>query len=326
MQRRTFLQLAGASIAAGLLAGCASHEAAATRRGSPAGLDLATFHASRRFARTRYGNIAYIERGEGQVALFLHGFPLNGFQWRGVLPRLAPYRRCIAPDWLSLGHTEVAAGIAVTPQAQADMLAGFMDRLDIAQADLVANDSGGMAAQLFAVAYPGRVRSLLLTDCDTEIDSPPAAVVEVIEQARKGRFVPDNLAPQLADKSLARSANGIAGLCYSKPGSPTDEAIDCYFRPVMATPERIGLINDYCMSFAPNPLAGIEPRLRQLRVPAKILWGEAEGIFAKAAPGYLDRVLPLSHGVRMIPGAKLFFPEEYPEIVAEEARRLWGVG
>jgi pimeloyl-ACP methyl ester carboxylesterase len=326
MHRRTFLQLAGASMAAGLLASCASQRTGTAQPSLPGDLDLASFHTSRRFARTRFGNIAYVERGDGPVALFLHGFPLNGYQWRGVLPRLASYRRCIAPDWLSLGHTEVAPGIAVTPQAQADMLAQFMDRLDIAQVDLVANDSGGMAAQLFAVAYPGRVRSLLLTNCDTEIDSPPAAVVEIIEQARKGRFIPDNLAPQLADKTLARSANGIGGLCYSKPGSPSNETIDCYFKPLMATPDRIRLVNDYCLSFAPNPLAGIEPRLRQLRVPAKIVWGEADTIFARAAPGYLDRVLPLSHGVRMIPGAKLFFPEEYPEIVAEEARKLWAAG
>jgi hypothetical protein len=30
--------------------------------------------------------------------------------------------------------------------------------------------------------------------------------------------------------------------------------------------------------------------------------------------------------VRRIPDAKLFFPEELPDTIAEEARRLWGVG
>jgi hypothetical protein len=30
--------------------------------------------------------------------------------------------------------------------------------------------------------------------------------------------------------------------------------------------------------------------------------------------------------VRRVEGAKLFFPEEMPDIVAEEARQLWRVG
>jgi len=35
--------------------------------------------------------------------------------------------------------------------------------------------------------------------------------------------------------------------------------------------------------------------------------------------------LPRSLGVRRIEGAKLFFPEEFPDVIAEEARKLWGV-
>jgi len=38
----------------------------------------------------------------GAAALFLHGAPLNGFQWRGAIDRLTPYRRCIAPDFMGI--------------------------------------------------------------------------------------------------------------------------------------------------------------------------------------------------------------------------------
>jgi hypothetical protein len=51
----------------------------------------------------------------------------------------------------------------------------------------------------------------------------------------------------------------------------------------------------------------------------------ADDIFAKESPDYLDRVLPNSRGVRRLPRAKLFWPEEYPDVVADEARTLWGV-
>ena len=38
---------------------------------------------------------------------------------------------------------------------------------------------------------------------------------------------------------------------------------------------------------------------------------------------YLDRTFPRSQGIRRVPGAKLFFPEELPDLIAEEALRLW---
>src|SRR5262249_21868272 len=149
--------------------------------------------------------IAYIERGHGDAALFLHGFPLNSFQWRGVIPPVADHRRCIAPDFLGLGYTEVAEGHNVTPAAQVTMLAHLLEKLAVSAVDIVANDSGGAVAQLFVARFPERVRTLLLTNCDTEIDSPPPAVVPVIELARAGRFADEWLVPWVKDKPLARS-------------------------------------------------------------------------------------------------------------------------
>jgi pimeloyl-ACP methyl ester carboxylesterase len=69
-------------------------------------LDAAAWSAARRFAETPFGKIAYVERGSGDAALFLHGFPLNGFQWRGALDRLSAYRRCVAPDFMGQGLAE----------------------------------------------------------------------------------------------------------------------------------------------------------------------------------------------------------------------------
>jgi pimeloyl-ACP methyl ester carboxylesterase len=288
-------------------------------------LDAAAFRASRRFAETRFGRIAYVERGAGDAALFLHGFPLNSFQWRGALERLSPYRRCVAPDFMGLGYTEVAEGQSVTAGAQADMLLALLDRLSISTVDLVANDSGGAVAQLFVTRYPERVRTMLLTNCDVENDCPPAAVLPVIEMARAGTYVDQWLAPWLVDKPLARSETGIGGMTYSQPSQPTDEAIEYYFSPLV-TPRGKAQVHAYTIALAPNPLAGIEPALKRCAVPTRILWGTGDTIFSQESPDYLDRTLPHSRGVRRVPGAKLFFPEEFPDLIAEEARRLWGVG
>ena len=159
MNRRNFLETCAA------IAGFAALSAypLASSKGRRV-LDAATFTALRRFAETPFGRISYVERGAGPTALFLHGLPLNGFHWRGSLERLSPYRRCIAPDFMGLGYTEVSEQQDLSPQAQTDMLAAFLNTLSIPSVDLVANDSGGTIAQLFAAQHPERVRTMLLTN------------------------------------------------------------------------------------------------------------------------------------------------------------------
>jgi haloalkane dehalogenase len=105
-------------------------------------IDIATFHASRRFAAVKSGRIAYFEQGEGPPALFVHGVPLNGFHWRHIIERLRQRRRCIAIDLMGLGHTEIAATQDVSFTAQANMIAEVLDAFGIDAVDLVANDSG----------------------------------------------------------------------------------------------------------------------------------------------------------------------------------------
>jgi haloalkane dehalogenase len=322
MQRRYFLEAGLASLIATPLAGCLQ---TSPRNDAVRVTDAAAFQAARRFAATSFGKIAYVERGRGPAALFLHGFPLNGFQWRGQLDRLAAVRRCIAPDFMGLGYTEVASGQSVAPSAQVEMLAALLDLLRVTSVDVIANDSGGAVAQLFMLRYPDRVRTLLLTNCDVEPDSPPPALTPVIDMSRAGTFADQWLAPWVADKTLARSKQGIGGLTFTYPTNPSDEAIDCYLGPLVSSPQRKALVHAYAIGLDPNPLAGIEAALRQCKVPTRIVWGTGDDIFSAASPGYLDRVLPNSRGVRHVEGAKLFFPEEFPDLIAEEARRLWDV-
>ena len=71
-------------------------------------MDIETFHRSRRFAEVKSGRIAYFEQGQGPVALFIHGVPLNGYHWRHVIERVQHQRRCIAIDLMGLGYTEIA--------------------------------------------------------------------------------------------------------------------------------------------------------------------------------------------------------------------------
>ena len=188
MRRRDFIAISAGAIAGGVLARTVHGTSKPVAvEGSPQ-IDAAAFHASRRFVRTEYGRTAYIERGRGPAALFVHGYPLNGFQWRGALERLHAHRRCLAPDLMGMGFTQAKKGQEISSATQVAMLASLLDKLRINRVDLVANDSGGIVAQLFLAKYPQRVRTLLLTNCDVDENSPPPLILPSIEQAKKGTF------------------------------------------------------------------------------------------------------------------------------------------
>jgi haloalkane dehalogenase len=287
-------------------------------------IDLKSFHESRKFANLPMARVAYIERGSGPVALFLHGFPLNSYQWRGALDRLSPYRRCIAADFMGLGYTEAPADGDISLQAQADMLAALLDHLKIDQVDLVANDSGGLVAQLFIARHGARVRSLLITNCDVDENSPPEAFKPLIQLAKQPGVADKFIAPQLADKNVARSPKGL-GVAYTHPDALADETIDCYFAPLVSSDVRKAQFSRYLLGFDQNPLVAIRPALKEFTKPARIVWATDDIFFGVKWAEWLDHTLPGSRGVRRVEGAKLFFPEEMPDILADEALKLWGI-
>ena len=126
-----------------------------------------------------------------------------------------------------------------------------------------------------------------------------------------------------ADKTLARSPEGIGGLCYADPAQPSDEAIDTYFAPLLSTQRCKDNAHAYAMALERNALSGIGPALRRCKVPTRIVWGTGDTIFSAASPRCLDHDFGHSRGVRLLKGSKLFWPEERPEVIAEEALRLW---
>lgn len=337
MQRRDFVTALAGVVGGGAIGFAARGASAAGNTGDAAGdtaqagrrephlIDPATFHAMRQFAMTDFGKIAYIERGSGPAAVFLHGLPLNGFQWRGALERLWPHRRCIALDAMGLGYSEIPEGQDLSPAAQARMVAAFLDTLGIDTVDLVASDSGCAVAQLLVAHHGQRVRTLLMTNGDIHENSPPPTLQPAIASARAGTFVEEVFVPQLADPSLAPQPNGLGGLCYTNPAFVTRELLEVYLRPLVSPELRVRQVHQFWLGMEPNPLVAVAPVLRQSRVPVRVVWGTADHFFPAESAQWLDRTLPNSRGIRWVEDARLFFAEEMPDLIAAEARRLWGV-
>lgn len=283
---------------------------------------VADFDASRRWASTPFGRVAYWERGSGPAAIFLHGFPLNGYHWRGALTRLSDIRQCIAPDLMGLGHTQPAAGQGLAFADQAAMILDFMDAIGVREADLVANDSGCGVMQLLAVRAPERVRSLVFTNGDTHDNVPPEAFRASYDFAKQG-LLAERLKLALANPALARSPAAF-GRALEHPERLTDEIVAAYLAPILATPERCDAVNRYVASMDKAATVAIYEDLKRLKIPALVVWGDADVFFDLKWAHWLDETLPDSR-LHLLPGAKLFFAEERADDLCALIRPFWSV-
>jgi haloalkane dehalogenase len=301
------------------IAGMSRVDAGQTRA---ADLDARWFHQQRRQVELDGKMISYVEHGMGQPVLLLHGWPLNGFQWRKVMALLGEQYRCIVPDFMGLGYSEVDEAQDLSPIAQANMLAEFLQALELPAIHLVANDSGTAVAQLLAVKEPSVIRTMLLTNGDVHTNSPPEALRGALEAAARGELV-DIFALHLSDTEFSQSPMGLGSICYSDASSLTPEAMEVYFRPFLANERRRLQCQQYGLAFKPNPMPEIAGALEKLTIPVRMVWGDADVHFGTEWANWLDEKLPGSQGVRVVKGGKLFFPEEKPLIVAQEADRLF---
>jgi pimeloyl-ACP methyl ester carboxylesterase len=290
-------------------------------------MDIATFHAGRCHADVCSGRIAYVEQGEGPVALFLHGVPLNGYHWRHVIERVKHRRRCVAIDLMGLGYSEIAPAQDVSFAAQARMIGEVIDALGVESVDLVANDSGGAIAQIFAVSYPQRLRSLALTNCDVHDGWPPPQVLPIMEQARKGTlaavFQPLLERPDHARERFARGESVPLFRSYADPSILTDEIIRLYLQPLLSSQQRIEAFQRYWLAFDNAQTVAIHARLKCLAVPTLIVWGLEDFFFHRKWAYWLKDTIPGAQAVIEVPDGRLFFPEDRPDALAAPMLDFW---
>jgi pimeloyl-ACP methyl ester carboxylesterase len=273
---------------------------------------------------TPSGRIAYREQGSGPVALFVHGVLLNGHLWRHQLSGLADLRRCVAPDLLAHGDTELAPGsrdsdLSVT--ANARMLAEFLDALGVEQVDLVGNDSGGGIAQIFAATYPQRVRSLTLTDCDAHDNWPPEPFQPFLAMAAEGGL-PATLGAFLADKDVFRSPQAL-GPAYEHPEALSDETIETYLAPFVRSERRTRDLQRFLAAFDSRHTVAVEEGLKNLEAPTLIVWGTDDVYFDVKWSHWLAETIPGTTKRVELEGARIFFPEERWEEFNALLREHW---
>jgi pimeloyl-ACP methyl ester carboxylesterase len=254
------------------------------------------------------------------VALFVHGIATNAYLWRHVIGALTTQRRCIALDLPLHGRSPVTDEQDLSLTALAAGLHDFCEALGLTGIDLVANDTGGALAQIFAARHPQRLATLTLTNCDTAGNLPPDAFKPMIELAAAGNLAPSAVA-MLGNLDAAAQISFGSG--YEHVDRMDREVIRSYLEPCFGTMERARQFERLLVCMQADDLQAVTPQLRELTVPTLVVWGTGGTFFDVSWAYWLRDTIPGTTRVVTVDGARLFFPEERPMDLVPHLEAHW---
>jgi pimeloyl-ACP methyl ester carboxylesterase len=264
------------------------------------------------------GRVRYREAGEGKPVVFVHGYLVDGRLWDGVVDNLSNRFRCLAPDW-PIGAHQIAMkpGADLSPYGIAELIASFLEALDLSDVTIVGNDSGGAMSQVLVTRHSERIGRLVLTNCDTHENFPPGIfkAMPPIAALPGGMAV---LAAPFRIGALARAAFRPFARTTIPP-----ELIASWMHPGLHDP---GVKRD-----AKKVTAGMNKRytleaaekLRGSQLPILLAWAPGDRYFPIR---YAERLASEAGNARIvqIADAKTFVPLDQPERVAQEIAQFAG--
>jgi pimeloyl-ACP methyl ester carboxylesterase len=283
-------------------------------------MNVHDYNEHRRSIQLDSGPVSVAEIGVGAPALFVHGVFLNGLLWRNVVERVSDVRRCIVVDLPGHGLTPATPHHDFSLVGLATWLRELCDALDLESVDLVANDTGGAVAQVFAAHFTDRVRTLTLTNCDCHDNVPPEAFRPTAALAGTGELA-SGLSGMTNDLALARGLLMEAG--YEDPDAVPDDVVEAYVQPLAPDQATGREFERFVAAIGPDDLVEVEDRLRTLDLPALIVWGTGDRFFETTWAYWLRDLLRGTRKVVEIDGAKLWFPDEHADQLATELREFW---
>ncbi len=238
--------------------------------------------------------IAYLDQGQGEPVILIHGFGGSMWQWEYQQTALARHLRVITPDLLGAGLSD-KPDIAYRPEEMLEFFVGFMDALHIPNATLVGNSMGAGLAVGMALEQPARVSKLVL------IDGLPSRVLDKLTSPSIRRALETS-----TPTWLVSFGNWLFG------GLMIESVLkELVYDPALLTPaviersnrnrQRPGLIAPLMTVRDNLPLweAGYALRLGEITHPTLILWGEEDHVFPVSVGEELHRIIKGSGLVRI---------------------------
>jgi haloalkane dehalogenase len=269
---------------------------------------IATREHPKRTLRVRGRHMAYVEMGEGDPIVFLHGNPTSSYLWRNIMPHLAPFGRCIAPDLIGMGDSDKLPDSGPGSYRFVEhrrYLDGFFAAAGITdKVTLVIHDWGSALGFDWARRHPGAVEGIAYMEAivqPMEWAAWPRAARAVFEGLRSPagekmalednvfveRVLPGSVLRQLSDAEMA---------VYRRPFTQGGEDR----RPTLTWPREIPLagkpadvvaiVREYSAWMAGNDL----PKLFVNADPGAILIG-AQRDFCRQWKNQLEVSVPGNH-------------------------------
>ena len=128
------------------------------------------FKYSKSFTTINGKNLAYVDSGEGDPIVFLHGNPTSSYLWRNVMPHLEGMGRLIAPDLVGMGDSDKLDDSGpgrYTFIEHAEYLYALFDELDLNNVTLVIHDWGSALGFNWAALNPEKIKSIIYMEAIT---------------------------------------------------------------------------------------------------------------------------------------------------------------
>jgi haloalkane dehalogenase len=250
----------------------------------------------------------YLDEGDGDPVLCLHGEPTWSFLYRKMIPGLSAVARVVAPDYFGFGRSDKPTDVGwYTFDRHCASIVRLVEELDLRGLTLVVQDWGGPIGLRLAVEQPERVARLVILNTGVGGGRAPSdswlRFREVVREAG-GDFQPGRLIRTAAVRGLADDV--VAA--YDAP-FPTGESK----AGALAFPELVPAEPEH-----PNtaPLLAIREALRSWEKPALVLFGDSDPIFRPEVADAISRLIPGALPAELVANAGHFVQEDAGEDVA----------
>lgn len=262
------------------------------------------------------GTIEYEDTGgDGPVVVLLHGLVHDSTVWRRVLADLRTDHRVIAPT-LPYGAHRRPMRRPPTPDLVNELIAEFLDRLDLTDVTLVENDCG--RAQTVAARHPERLARLALVACEAFDNYPPGLPGKLIGIACRVPGGVSLLVRTLGLRPLRRLPVGIGAL--TKRPVP-DAVVDGWLRPLRTDPAIRRDFRHYGTHVRRDELLEAAQGLRRFDRPALVVWATEDLMMPRAHGRRLAELLPQGRLVE-VEDTRTLIPEDQPELLASLLREF----
>ena len=259
------------------------------------------------------------EAGRGDPVVMLHGWPQHWYLWRGVIPLLAPHARLICPDLRGFGWTDAPSSGYDRETMARDVLA-LLDELALDRPHLAGHDWGGWIGFLLCLHQPERIsRFLALNIVPPWPSRDPRNLLDVWRIAYQVPLALPLVGRRVVEHGAARLALRAASDAF------TDQELDAFAARLTGERARASelLYRTFLLKEAIPVTAG-RYAASPLEVPTLLLFGRRDlAIPTRMVRRHACRSEALD--LELVPDAGHFIVDEKPELVADRARRLFGL-